>query len=91
MTRYRSSPTCSKCWAIGHTKRACPEYRKKAATWLKENEHLKDTEGYYKHMRIAQRIGSVRGAVRKATISAVAPFARVRLQRMLRRTKSGER
>ena len=48
MTRYRSSPTCSKCWQVGHTKRACPEYRKKAATWLKENEHLKDTEGYYK-------------------------------------------
>jgi hypothetical protein len=48
MTRYRSSPTCSKCWQVGHTKRACPAYRKKAATWLKENEHLKDTEGYHK-------------------------------------------
>ena len=48
MTRYRSSPTCSKCWTVGHTKRACPAYRKKAAIWLRENEYLKDTSEYHK-------------------------------------------
>ena len=47
MTRYRSSPTCSNCWSSGHTKRSCPEMKKKAATWLKENEHLRGTDEYY--------------------------------------------
>ena len=45
MTRYRSSPTCSKCWTTGHTKRGCPDYRAKAEKWLAENP---DAEEYHK-------------------------------------------
>jgi|TARA_R110002020_G_scaffold17173_1_gene60553 hypothetical protein len=45
MGRYRSSPTCSKCWQQGHTKRGCPAYRAKAEKWLAENP---EAEGYEK-------------------------------------------
>ena len=45
MTRYRSSPTCSKCYTTGHTKRGCPTYRAKAEKWLAENP---EAEGYNK-------------------------------------------
>ena len=45
MGRYRSSPTCSKCWTQGHTKRGCPTYRAKAEKWLAENP---DAEEYSK-------------------------------------------
>lgn len=48
MARYRSSPTCSSCWGRGHTKRSCPQMKERAATWLKDNEHLKGTNEYYK-------------------------------------------
>ena len=45
MGRYRSSPTCSKCYTTGHTKRGCPTYRAKAEKWLAENP---EAEGYNK-------------------------------------------
>ena len=43
---YRSSPTCSKCWQQGHTKRFCPREKKKAAEWLETNKHLEGTDEY---------------------------------------------
>jgi hypothetical protein len=43
---YRSSPTCSKCWQEGHTKRFCPRERRKAAEWLETNKHLEGTDEY---------------------------------------------
>jgi len=46
MTRYRSSPTCSKCWQTGHTKRSCPTQKKKVAEWLETNKHLEGTDEY---------------------------------------------
>ena len=48
MTRYRSSPTCSKCWQTGHTKRSCPTQKKKVAEWLETNKHLEGTDEYHR-------------------------------------------
>ena len=46
MGRYRSSPTCSKCYQTGHTKRGCPTYKAKAEEWLSTNKHLEGTDEY---------------------------------------------
>ena len=43
---YRSSPTCSKCWEQGHTKRFCPREKRRAAEWLETNKHLEGTDEY---------------------------------------------
>ena len=46
MTRYRRSPTCSYCWASGHTKRHCPTQKKRSSDWFEKHKHLEGSEHY---------------------------------------------
>jgi hypothetical protein len=43
---YRSSPTCSHCYTTGHTKRFCPQMKKRASDWLESAKHLEGTDKY---------------------------------------------
>jgi len=43
---YRSSPTCSHCYTTGHTKRFCPQMKKRASDWLENAKHLEGTDKY---------------------------------------------
>ena len=43
---YRSSPTCSHCYTTGHTKRFCPQMKKRADNWLENAKHLEGTDKY---------------------------------------------